>query len=81
MWQILSTLLRQNSYHLKNEGIAYPDFGLYKNNHCAIFAHGHFVEALYHLMSDLATTLSPGLKPPADIGEIEAQNFAWIDFF
>ncbi|MBW1752086.1 MAG: hypothetical protein JRJ46_03085, partial [Deltaproteobacteria bacterium] len=48
---------------------------------CTIFHHGHFVEAIYHLMSDLALMLSPGLKPPADIGKIEAENFAWIDFF
>jgi hypothetical protein len=39
------------------------------------------VEALYYLMSDLALMLAPNLKPPTQVGEIEAQNFAWIDFF
>jgi len=25
--------------------------------------------------------LSPNLKPPTDVGRLEAENFAWIDFF
>jgi len=79
---IINNLIQRYD-HLKNfdVSIAYPNFGLYQEKQCAIFHHGHFVEALYHLMSDLAMMLSPGLKPSTDIGEIEAQNFAWIDFF
>jgi len=79
---IINNLIQRYD-HLKKMkvSIAYPNFGLYTAKQCAIFHHGHFVEALYHLMSDLALMLAPDLKPPAKIGEIEAQNFAWIDFF
>lgn len=79
---IINNLIQRYD-HLKNfeVSIAYPNFGLYQEKQCALFHHGHFVEALYHLMSDLALMLSPGMKPPTDVGEIEAQNFAWIDFF
>ncbi len=79
---IINNLIQRYDHLKKFEvSIAYPNFGLYQGKYCAIFHHGHFVEAIYHLMSDLAVMLSPGLKPPADIGTIEAENFAWIDFF
>lgn len=79
----LSNLIHRAEY-LKNfeVSVAYPNFGLYNNDRCAIFHHGHFVEEIYHLMSDLARMFFPDKKQPsATVGDIEAENFAWIDFF
>lgn len=79
---IINNLIRRYD-HLQDfeVSLAYPNFGLYRQGDGALFHHGHFVEALYHLMSELALMLAPDLKPPQSVGAIEAQNFAWIDFF
>jgi len=63
--------------------VAYPNLGLIhpKTRRCAVFHHGHFVERLYHLMSDLSSLLFPDRSPPSQIWDVEAENFAWIDFF
>jgi hypothetical protein len=62
--------------------MAYPNLGLYQDfGKCVVFHHGHFIEPLYTLMSTLRTMLFPGREKPRTIWEIEAENFAWIDFF
>ena len=62
---------------------AYPNFGLLSqdNRKCVIFHHGHFIESIYMLMSILKTMFFPASQIPDDIWDIEAENFAWIDFF
>ncbi len=69
--------------HLKNKEIkvAYPNFGLRSDDgkRCVIFHHGHFIESIYQLMSTLQRLLF-GRKMPTEVEEIEAENFAWIDF-
>ncbi len=70
--------------HLKGFEIqvAYPNLGLYNDKYerCVMVSHGHYVECLYHLMSELASMIFK--KPRAStIGDIEAENFAWVDFF
>ncbi len=71
--------------HLENfeVSVAYPNLGLYNDAHqrCVIFHHGHFTEPLYLLMSELATMFFPKRTQPDEIGELELENFAWIDFF
>lgn len=71
--------------HLKDFVItvAYPNFGLIKDDgqKCVVFHHGHFIESLYHLMSKSNTLLLPEHEMPTQIYDIEAENFAWIDFF
>lgn len=71
--------------HLKDFSVtvAYPNFGLIKDDgqKCVVFHHGHFIESLYHLMSKLNTLLLPEHEMPKKIYDIEAENFAWIDFF
>jgi hypothetical protein len=61
----------------------YPNFGIVNEDQsrCVIFHHGHYVEKIYHLMSNLRVKLFRGQKPPVDIWDLEAENFAWIDFF
>ena len=59
-----------------NYGIISPDSG-----RCIIFSHGHFIESMYMLMSQLRGLMFPDGKPADSIYAIEAENFAWIDFF
>ncbi len=42
--------------------------------------HGHYAEPLYHAISYLHRALIPDAAPPRTVDEIEAHNFAWIDF-
>lgn len=66
-----------------NIQIAYPNFGLISGdkNKCVIFHHGHFIESIYFLMSTITGIVFPDKKMPVDIDYVEAENFAWIDFF
>ncbi|HWR82539.1 MAG TPA: metallophosphoesterase [Candidatus Deferrimicrobium sp.] len=77
--------LIQRSEHLKDLEVttAYPSFGLPEENRqrCVIFHHGHFVESMYYLMSKLRSLVFPGRGMPDKVNELEAENFAWIDFF
>ncbi len=70
--------------HLKNLAIhvAYPNLGLRSadGQRCVVFHHGHFIESIYHLMSTFKSLIL-GLEKPSNIEGIEAENFAWIDFF
>jgi len=81
----LTKLIRRYE-HLKNFNIeiAYPNLGLTNsdNTQVALFHHGHYIESLYNLMTTLADLLFPTRNnKPTEIWEIEAENFAWIDFF
>ncbi len=62
---------------------AYPNFGIMTDDlkKAVIFHHGHLTEDLYYLMSTLKTLIFPGSTVPGAIWDIEAENFAWIDFF
>lgn len=79
------TRLVQRHRHLKDLVIstAYPNFGLLSEDRqkCTIFHHGHFIESLYQLMSFLKTLIFPDHPAPLHVWDIEAENFAWIDFF
>ncbi|MEN6440094.1 MAG: hypothetical protein ABFD97_16085 [Syntrophobacter sp.] len=61
----------------------YPNFGIMTDDlkKAVVFHHGHLVEDLYYLMSTLKTLIFPGSAVPTAIWDIEAENFAWIDFF
>ena len=63
--------------------VAYPNFGLLSEDRkkSVIFCHGHYIEPLYHLMSELKEMLFPKQKKAEQIWQIETENFAWIDFF
>lgn len=80
----LTTLIRRRS-DLNEVTIQtfYPNFGLLSEDQkrCVVFHHGHFVESIYFLMSILKTMLFPDSWIPSEIWNLEAENFAWIDFF
>jgi hypothetical protein len=63
--------------------VAYPNFGLVKpdGSRCVIFHHGHFTESLYMLMTTGMNLVYPDRRQPETVWQIEAENFAWIDFF
>ncbi len=71
--------------HLRDRVIdtAYPNFGVQSpdKQKCVIFHHGHYIESIYTLTSLLKTLFFPDTHLPADIWDVEAENFAWIDFF
>jgi len=79
------TNLIQRHPHLQDleVEVAYPNFGLHRPalSRVVIFHHGHFVEKLYHLLTSLADSLFPDREPAELVWEVEAENFAWIDFF
>jgi len=81
----LLTRLIRRSTHLKDMVInaAYPNYALLDKDKgkCVIFHHGHFTESIYQLMSTLKNLIFPDRLKPKYIWDLEAENFAWIDFF
>ncbi len=81
----LLTWLIRRFKHLKNVTVtaAYPNYGLLSRDgqKCVIFHHGHLMESMYQLMSTLRTLIFPDREMPRHVWDIEAENFAWIDFF
>lgn len=81
---LLSAPLHRH-HHLKSYqiDIAYPNFGLYHevDQKCVIFHHGHFAEILYRIMTELRNKLFINRQEPDTVWDLEAENFAWIDFF
>ncbi|MBC7909029.1 MAG: hypothetical protein H7Y30_00925 [Pyrinomonadaceae bacterium] len=71
--------------HLTQEKIhtVYPNYALMSkdSDRCVIFSHGHFIESMYMLLSELRCIMFPQQEKPCSIYAIESQNFAWIDFF
>ena len=61
----------------------YPNYMVTNENQTKgiVFSHGHYIESLYMLMSELKTMIFPDRLIPQNIWDIEAENFAWIDFF
>lgn len=81
---LLNRLARRFA-HLKDLRfmVAYPNWAVVSENKqkAVIFSHGHYIESIYALMSKLKTMLFPDRKKPENIWDLEAENFAWIDFF
>ncbi len=65
--------------------VSYPNLALRTadGRRCLVVSHGHYTESIYSLMSRLRDILYPGQRqgPVEDIDRLEAENFAWIDFF
>lgn len=71
--------------HMASQGVSvgtvYPNFCLKNENKWVIFSHGHYIESIYWLMSSLSDFVFPRRQRPTSIGDVETENFAWIDFF
>ena len=66
--------------------VGYPNLALVtdRSPRVQVISHGHFTESIYTLMSRLRLILfpdQPDMIESTDIETIEAENFAWIDFF
>ncbi len=82
---LLTTLLGYTEYNGDARILAmYPNFGVMSadgKSRCTVVHHGHFTESIYHLMTELRKFVFPGRKEyPEEIWDIEAENYAWIDF-
>jgi hypothetical protein len=84
--RLLNAVIGRHS-HLTERGVhvgtVYPNLAFQSGDgqKRVIFSHGHFVESLYMLMSTIGDFVFPNRKMPERIWEVEAENFAWIDFF
>ncbi len=80
----LTNLLRRHP-HLRHATVevVYPNYAMFSpdGQRTLIVTHGHYIESIYSLMSTLNTMIFPDRKRPKVIYEVEAENFAWIDFF
>jgi Calcineurin-like phosphoesterase len=79
------TVLMQRHKNLR-EGRAmtvYPNLTLVnrETEKYIVISHGHFIENIYYLMSNLQSILLNSKSFPETIDQIERENFAWIDFF
>jgi hypothetical protein len=63
-------------------GVIYPNLILRseESRRTLIVHHGHYVEPLYHFISDLRRWIYPNRAMPETVDQLEAENFAWIDF-
>lgn len=61
----------------------YPNLGVLSRdkNKCVVFSHGHYIESIYKLITTLRSIVFPQHTKPGKIWDVEAENFAWIDFF
>ncbi len=82
--RLMTTLLRRHP-HLQDATVevVYPNYAMFSEDgqRCVLITHGHYIESIYSLMSTLNTMIFPDRKKPTTIYEVEAENFAWIDFF
>jgi UDP-2,3-diacylglucosamine pyrophosphatase LpxH len=82
--ELLLALVHRHPHlqHLKVQAV-YPNLGVSRGgrSRCVVFHHGHYVEGLYRLMSDVKDMVFPERDTPDDVWDWEAENFAWIDFF
>jgi len=78
----LTNLVRRHFPDLVIE-IGYPNFAVLSKDksRCVIFHHGHFIDPLYQLVTTLRNMIFSDREKPSVIWDIEAENFAWIDFF
>src|SRR5437868_8418117 len=83
--EYLTTRLLCRHPHLQDVvvNVIYPNYAVVSDDgqKCVIFSHGHYVESLYSLMSSLNTMIFPNRVRPRVVWDVEAENFAWVDFF
>lgn len=82
--QLLDQLAKRKTHRSDvNFRVSYPNLGLRSadSKTVVLFHHGHFAESIYQLMTTLRDIIFPGRTAPATVDDVEAENFAWIDFF
>lgn len=63
--------------------VPYPNFGLVTpaRDRAVVVTHGHYLEPMYRAMSFLHNVVTPARPPRLSTDALEADNWAWIDFF
>jgi len=63
--------------------VLYPNLGLVDESgeRGVVITHGHYLEPMYRAMTYLHNAISPKRPPRLTIAQLEADNWAWIDFF
>ena len=81
---LLTTLAQRSASSTDLRVLAmYPNFGVLSDDdgsRCTVVHHGHFTESIYYLMTELRKIVFPGRDHPEEIWDVEAENFAWIEF-
>ncbi len=81
---LLTDLLHRNpAYAGLDVEVAYPNLGFMTDDgrRAVVFHHGHYLEEIYRAMTTAADMLFPHRTRPVHVWDLEAENFAWIDFF
>jgi hypothetical protein len=82
--ELLTTLVRRNPRaQAASVRAIYPNLALLSpdGKRSVVFHHGHYLEAMYRLMTTLKNIAFPERPHPETIWDVEAENFAWVDFF
>jgi hypothetical protein len=63
--------------------VVYPNLGLVDatGQRAVVVTHGHYLEPMYRAMSYLHDVVNPSRPSELTADEVEADNWAWIDFF
>lgn len=63
--------------------VVYPNLGMVNSagDRAVVVTHGHYLEPMYRAMSYLHNVVNPGRPSRLSVDEVEADNWAWIDFF
>ena len=63
--------------------VLYPDLALRSDDgrRVVLATHGHYIDGLSLIMSDLLRLVAPDTPTPSDSETMERENWAWIDFF
>ncbi len=63
--------------------VLYPNLGLVDHDvgRAVVVTHGHYLEPMYRAMSFLHNVVTPDRPARLDVTQLEADNWAWIDFF
>ena len=81
---LLTTLAKRTTSSTDLRVLAmYPNFGVLSaddKSRCTVVHHGHFTESIYYLMTELRKIVFPARDHPEEIWDVEAENFAWIEF-
>ncbi len=77
----LENILAANAPHVAAK-VFNPNFGLFSadQTRAVIFHHGHFIEAMYRLMSDVQDAMTGARRRQPTVQDLERENAAWIDF-
>ena len=62
--------------------VAYPNLGFIdkQRSRCVVLHHGHYIDSIYLILSDLNAVLHDSTDRPKTVAAIERENGAWVDF-